>query len=79
MTIRDSAQDSAAAAGDVLELCKMVNEFSGRWTSLALGPLVDCYFVGDVLREDWSVRNGRESDCVCNLLHGRKSTRRAIH
>lgn len=26
MTIRDSAEDSAAAAGDVLELCKMVNE-----------------------------------------------------
>lgn len=25
MTIRDSAEDSAAAAGDVLELCKMVN------------------------------------------------------
>lgn len=26
MTIRDSAEDSAAASGDVLELCKMVNE-----------------------------------------------------
>lgn len=27
MTIRDSAQDSAAAEGDVLDLCKMVNEW----------------------------------------------------
>lgn len=31
MTIRDSAEDSAAAAGDVLELCKMVNEPAERW------------------------------------------------
>lgn len=31
MTIRDSAEDSAAAAGDVLELCKMVNE-SPKWS-----------------------------------------------
>lgn len=26
MTIRDSAEESAAAEGDVLELCKMVND-----------------------------------------------------
>lgn len=31
MTIRDSAEDSAAAAGHVLELCKMVNEPAERW------------------------------------------------
>lgn len=31
MTIRDSAEDSAAAAGDVLELCKMVNEPAEWW------------------------------------------------
>lgn len=29
MTIRDSAEDSTAAAGDVLEMCKMVNEPAG--------------------------------------------------
>ena len=28
MTIRDSAEESAAAASDVLELCKMVNKAS---------------------------------------------------
>ncbi|CAM9387666.1 unnamed protein product [Ectocarpus sp. 4 AP-2014] len=36
MTIRDSADDSAAAAGDVLDLCKMVNERAEwRWWLVA--------------------------------------------
>lgn len=34
MTIRDSAEDSAAAAGDVLELCKMVNKWA-EWLLLS--------------------------------------------
>lgn len=34
MTIRDSADDSAAAAGDVLDLCKMVNE-RAEWRLIA--------------------------------------------
>jgi len=40
MTIRDSAEDSAAAAGDVLELCKMVNEPAERWWLVGLLPLL---------------------------------------
>lgn len=37
MTIRDSAQDSAAAEGDVLDLCKMVNEWF-----MEIGLLLSC-------------------------------------
>lgn len=36
MTIRDSAEDSAAAAGDVLELCKMVNDWANAGLLLLL-------------------------------------------
>lgn len=77
MTIRDSAEDSAAAAGHVLELCKMVNEPAERRLVVVIGRPRNTFLlaVARVLRWQGSSVSKRSRYCGSHLVIFAKKNR----